>query len=87
MSHLAQPTRVRNRVRRAELTSGSGGLDVPKAASGRSVDLATVSRQPSQFLLRLFEATRGDGIRGLQAILKILLRRHGLRCIDCREAP
>ena len=86
MSHLAQPTRVRNRVRRAELTSGSGGLDVPKAASGRSVDLPTVSRQPSQFLLRL-EATRGGGIRGLQAILKILLRRHGLRCIDCREAP
>jgi len=86
VSHLAQPTRVRNRVRRAELTPGSGGLDVPKAASGRSVDLPTVSRQPSQFLLRL-EATRGDGIRGLQAILKILLRRHGLRCIDCREAP
>ena len=86
--HLAQPTRVRNRISklgRAGFSSGSGGLDVPKAASGRSVDLATVSRQPSQFLLRLFEATRGDGIRGLQAILKALLRRHGFRCLDCRE--
>jgi hypothetical protein len=58
---------------------------VPKAASGRSVDLATVSRQPSQFLLRLFEATRGDAIHDLRAILKALLRRHGFRCLDCRE--
>jgi hypothetical protein len=26
-------------------------------------------------------------IHDLRAILKALLRRHGLRCIDCREAP
>jgi hypothetical protein len=26
-----------------------------------------------------------DGIRGLRAILKILLRRYGFRCIDARE--
>jgi hypothetical protein len=89
VSPLAQPTRVRNRISklgRAGFSSGSGGLDVSKAASGRSVDLPTVSRQPSQFLLRL-EATRGDAIHDLRAILKGLLRRRGFRCLDCREVP
>jgi hypothetical protein len=38
------------------------------------------------FILRL-EATRGDAIHDLRAILKALLRRHGFRCLDCREVP
>jgi hypothetical protein len=82
MSPLRQFARACNS--RAGFSSGSGGLDVPKAASGRSVDLPTISRQPSQFLLCL-EATRGDGIHALRALLKTLLRRHGFRCLDCRE--
>jgi hypothetical protein len=43
MSLLDEATPPRNS--RAELASGSGGLVVPKAASGRSVDPPTVSRQ------------------------------------------
>jgi hypothetical protein len=84
MPSIAEPVPARNRFRRAGFISASGGVE--KAGSGRSVDLPTVSRQPSQFLLRL-EATRGDAIHDLRAILKALLRRHGFRCLDCREVP
>jgi hypothetical protein len=82
MPSIAEPVPARNRFRRAGFISASGGVE--KAGSGRSVDLPTVSRQPSQFLLCL-EATRGDGIRGLRALLKTALRKYGLRCIEARE--
>ena len=83
VSHIAQPTRVRNSLGRAGFTSASGGLE--KAVRGRSAKLPSASCRPPQFLLRL-EATRGDAIHDLRSLLKTLLRRHGFRCIDCREA-
>jgi hypothetical protein len=57
---------------------GAIALDIEHAA--------TVRRRSSQFLLRL-EATRGNAIHDVRAILKALLRRHRFRCLDCREAP
>ena len=37
------------------------------------------------FVLRLRARPGTDGIRGLKAILKIALRRYGLRALDVRE--
>src|SRR5262249_20777314 len=69
------PTRVRNSLGRAGFTSTSGGLE--KAVRGCSAaTLPSASCRPPQFLLRL-EATRGDAIHDLRAILKALLRRRG----------
>jgi hypothetical protein len=61
-----------------EFASGSGGLDVPKAASGRSVDLPTAIRRPPQFRQRrqrpeqqiqcaVFEHLRTRGAPGIFA--------------------
>ena len=38
-----------------------------------------------EFVLRLRATRSGDGIRGLRAILKLALRRYGLRAISVRE--
>jgi site-specific DNA-methyltransferase (adenine-specific) len=59
---------------------------VGEVGSDRPVDLPIATCRPPRFILKL-EATRGDAIHDLRAILKALLRRHGFRCIDCREAP
>jgi hypothetical protein len=39
------------------------------------------------FLLKLEGEPGSEGIRSLRWILKILLRRFGLRCISCEELP
>jgi hypothetical protein len=46
------------------------------------------SRRPSRpvFVLKVqLIRSDSDGIRGLRAILKTLLRRHGFRCITAHE--
>jgi hypothetical protein len=42
-------------------------------------------RAQSIFVLRLKGAPGQAGIHALRALLKILLRRYGFRCIDVRE--
>jgi hypothetical protein len=39
------------------------------------------------FVIKLRARPGADGIRALRAILKVLLRRHRLVCIDAREEP
>jgi len=41
-------------------------------------------RRGPVYLLRL-QGKPGDSVHGLRAVLKTLLRRHGLRCVDARE--
>jgi hypothetical protein len=41
-------------------------------------------RRPT-FVLRLRPEPRIDAIRALRAVLKCLLRRHGLRCVGLKE--
>jgi len=42
-----------------------------------------IQRRPV-YLLRL-ESLRGTDVRGLRAVLKTLLRRHGFRCVSAEE--
>jgi hypothetical protein len=46
-----------------------------------------MTRQPRPVFIIKLRPVRADcdGIRGLRAILKSLLRRYGFRCIDARE--
>ena len=48
------------------------------------------TKRPSErrpiFVVRLRAEQGIDGIRALRAVLKSLLRRHGLRCLSAREA-
>ena len=60
--------------------------------NGRSasmpVDQIRVDADPTErsvFLLRLEAKPGPAGIHQLRALLKALLRRHGLRCVDARE--
>jgi hypothetical protein len=42
----------------------------------------TTRRHPVVFHVRLYALPRVDAIKALRSALKILLRRHGLRCIS-----
>lgn len=42
---------------------------------------------PRVFVLRLTPKRGVDGVRALKALLKLALRRFGLRCLDVREEP
>jgi hypothetical protein len=64
---------------------GASGNNVLSGKSGPDDTVACekVNRQPT-FVVHL-RAERGDGVRGLRAILKSLLRRHGFRCVSLKE--
>ena len=52
----------------------------------RHSQTATATQAPSVFLLRL-RSPRGDDIRRLRLLLKLLLRRYELRCLSVKEEP
>jgi hypothetical protein len=63
---------------RAARTGGARNMTTAKVRSPRP--------KPPIFVIRLrARAGDDDAIRELRAILKILLRRHRLKCIDVRE--
>jgi hypothetical protein len=63
-------------------STGANGHD-DKLSSPAQANKSLATGQAT-FVVRL-RATRGDGIKGLRAVLKFALRAHGLRCISVEE--
>jgi hypothetical protein len=51
-----------------------------------SSESAPATQAPSVYVLRL-ESPRGDDIRRLRLLLKLLLRRYELRCLSVEQEP
>jgi hypothetical protein len=87
MASLPHSAIARQVDRAGKSSSGGGGLGDHKGSlrpHSVAVDTPFKATGRRTFFLTL-ETSRGDGIHGLRAILKILLRRHGFRCTDARE--
>ena len=76
-------------LRRALLRDSQGrpstpiGCALDQLANGES--MFVTRRLPRVFVIKLQTAPGTDSIRALRALLKILLRRFGLRCLSARE--
>jgi hypothetical protein len=75
-------------MRRKECPGAAAGArrnrDAEKADSNSQTAPAT--QAPSVYVLRL-QSPRGDDIRRLRLLLKLLLRRYELRCLSIEEEP
>jgi hypothetical protein len=72
----------------SEATSGNSSQQVSGYEDGIALGkkLRPSQRHRSEFVLTLRNTRPGaDSIRGLRAVLKSLLRRHGFRCTAARE--
>jgi len=63
-------------TRAAESRDGPDGDPAPLAAASREI-----------FILRLRPEPRVHGVRSLRALLKVALRRFGLRCVSVGREP
>jgi hypothetical protein len=65
-----------------------GSAVAAQAATDKTVEVSARAQGRDQqviFVLRLVPKPGVDGIKALRAVLKILLRRFGLRCISIKQ--